>query len=188
MGLGRRNRGAGCSLSLILVLILVFQCSCERLFSKQTPKGPPFESLEKARFLSGDFKTFPGTEKILIVNFWASWCAPCQEETPSLLRLAHRYKDQVVLLSINTEKSEKDAKKFVGLFPNFKSPNVLVLFDEDKTWSEQLGVTGVPETFIFDKNKKLIKKFMGAVDFNQDEFRKIIVELIATPVQRDQEK
>jgi len=112
--------------------------------------------------------------KIVIINFWASWCAPCQEEMPSLLKLVSERSSQITLIAINTDNSEKEMKKFMGLFPNFKGENIYTFYDGGRNWIQTYSVTGFPETFIYDQNHKFLKRYQGAMDFKSSEFLKLI--------------
>jgi thiol-disulfide isomerase/thioredoxin len=103
--------------------------------------------------------------KIIIINFWASWCPPCMEETPSLLKMVHQYSQDVVLISISEDDGQKDLKKFMELFPLSKSNNVFIFHDSGRKWSEAFNVYKFPETFVFDKNHKQVEHFEGGVPF-----------------------
>ncbi len=85
----------------------------------------------------------------MVVNFWASWCVPCVEEAPDLQEAYAKYSDQdVVVLGVNVQDSEKDALAFAEEFgvtyPIVRDPNL--------TLYKKLGVRGLPETFFVDKD------------------------------------
>lgn len=155
---------------LIILLGLTTILSCDAIKLK-SEKSNMLSALKDSQFLSQEIKEEDLKGKILIVNFWASWCAPCQEETPTLLKLVSENQTKMVLLSINGDADLKEAKKFMRLFPNFKGPNVFVIHDIHKNWVDLYSVTGLPETFIFDSNMGLIKKIVGAADFKDLELK-----------------
>ena len=99
--------------------------------------------------------------KIVVLNFWASWCYPaCYEEAPVLERNWREYRDKgVVVVGIDIQDREEAALRFIkqfGLsFPNAPDPEGRVSVD--------YGVYGVPETFFIDRNGKIRKKHVGAV-------------------------
>jgi cytochrome c biogenesis protein CcmG/thiol:disulfide interchange protein DsbE len=99
--------------------------------------------------------------RVVVVNFWASWCYPaCYEEAPALERAWQTYKDRgVVLVGINIQDSEEPAKKFLAqfgyTFPNAPDPAGRVSVD--------YGVYGVPETFFIDRTGRIRFKQVGAV-------------------------
>ena len=94
-----------------------------------------------------------------LINIWASWCLPCREEHDYLIKLKEQ--NLVKLIGINYKDNFKNAKKFLNEMGN---PYSKILKDKNGTVSIQLGAYGVPETFIIDKNKKIIKKIIGPID------------------------
>src|SRR5690242_20675633 len=83
--------------------------------------------------------------KVLVLNFWATWCPPCVEETPSLSRFAAAYADKgVVVLAVSVDRDEKAYKRFIEKFkPAFMTAR------EDKVHAEY-GTFMYPETYIID--------------------------------------
>ena len=109
--------------------------------------------------------------KIVILNFWASWCGPCMEETPSLLKLITKNKNDFVLISVSEDDSEKDMQKFIRLFPLAKSDNVILIHDQNRKWSQGFSVFKFPETFVYDRKLNLVKKFSGNISFQDLEIK-----------------
>ena len=97
--------------------------------------------------------------KITLLNIWSSWCLPCREEHDYLIKLKEQ--NLIKLIGINYKDNFKNAKKFLNDMGN---PYSKILKDKNGTVSIQLGAYGVPETFIIDKNKKIIKKIIGPID------------------------
>ena len=99
--------------------------------------------------------------KVVVVNFWASWCFPaCYEEAPVLEAAWRAYKDKdVVVVGVNVQDTEKAAKEFMDrfqvTFPNGPDPGGKISID--------YGVYGVPETFVLDKTGRIAHKHVGAV-------------------------
>ncbi|MFV1950819.1 MAG: TlpA disulfide reductase family protein, partial [Nitrospinota bacterium] len=104
--------------------------------------------------------------KVVFLNFWATWCATCREEMPSMEKLYQRFKDDdFEMLTINIDKSGKSAAgpytKELGLtFP--------VLLDPDGKVSRMYQLTGVPETFIIGKNGVIVYKAIGPVEWAKE--------------------
>ena len=96
-----------------------------------------------------------------IVNIWASWCVPCRTEHPLLMELSKN--QSVKLIGLNYRDNLNNAKKFINELGN---PYTQILIDSDGILGVEFGAYGVPETFLIDKNKKIIKKFVGPI--NQD--------------------
>jgi peroxiredoxin len=104
--------------------------------------------------------------KIVVVNFWATWCAPCRLEMPDLDSIYARYQSQgLVVLSITDEESSK-----VNAFLAPANYHPTVLLDPDRRVIGQFHVEGIPKTFVFNREGKLVaeaidqctqKQFMG---------------------------
>ena len=124
----------------------------------------------KSRSLFSDDEI--SSEKILvnsdyyILNIWASWCGPCRKEHPKLMELSKN--PSVKIIGINYRDNLKNAKNFVKKFGN---PYSVVFVDTNGIISIELGAYGVPETIILNKDKKIIKKFIGYID--DKSFKKI---------------
>jgi cytochrome c biogenesis protein CcmG/thiol:disulfide interchange protein DsbE len=94
----------------------------------------------------------------LVLNFWASWCAPCKEEAPLLARLAHDYAPRgVLVVGIDTQDLEAPARAFLGRY-GITYVNVR---DPDGSAGRAFGTTGVPETFFVDAAGRITGKFPG---------------------------
>lgn len=99
--------------------------------------------------------------RILVVNFWASWCYPaCYEEAPRLQRIWEAYRDRgVVVVGVNIQDREAPAREFVRRFGQ-TFPNGM---DRTGRVSIDFGVAGVPETFVIDRSGRIVAKYSGAV-------------------------
>jgi len=101
--------------------------------------------------------------KVVILNFWASWCPPCKEEMPSMELLHQKFKDQgLVMLAVNVEENGQEA---VTQFLQKNPYSFPILLDEDATIQNTYGVFRFPETFIIDKNGVIIEKIIGGRDW-----------------------
>ena len=91
-----------------------------------------------------------------IVNIWASWCTPCREEHNLLMKLS---RDQnIKLIGLNYKDNLSNAKKFINELGN---PYSKILIDKNGLLSIEFGSYGVPETFVINKDKIIVKKFLG---------------------------
>jgi cytochrome c biogenesis protein CcmG, thiol:disulfide interchange protein DsbE len=100
--------------------------------------------------------------KVLIVNFWASWCPPCIEETPSLNEFSKMMAGQgVVVLGINVDQNQKQYESFVKRF-QIAFPNVR---DPEEAISYRFGTYQFPETYIIDRGGKVVQKFTGLPNY-----------------------
>ena len=98
-------------------------------------------------------------DKFYLLNIWASWCVPCRAEHPLLMQLSKN--QSIKLIGLNYRDNFSNAKNFIDDFGN---PYSRILIDEDGTLGVEFGAYGVPETFLIDKNKKMIKKFVGPIN------------------------
>jgi len=108
--------------------------------------------------------------KIYLLNLWASWCVPCRTEHHILMQLSNN--PSVRIIGLNYKDDLINAKKFINQMGN---PYSEILIDNDGTISIELGAYGIPETFIIDENKIILKKFVGPIN---DKFLKEIESLL----------
>lgn len=117
--------------------------------------------------------------KIVILNFWASWCAPCVEEMPSLIKLVKAFPQDVVLLAISGDSTMEDIESFLKSFPELKTlPNIQVIFDENKRLSQQYQIYRLPESFILNQDRVMVKKISGIIDWHNDDALEYMKSLI----------
>ena len=104
--------------------------------------------------------------KVVVLNFWATWCPPCVEEMPSLVELQQRLKDKgVIVLAVSLDADEAAYHKFL----KDHGVNLLTVRDPDLKSSNLYGTFKYPETYIIDRNGILRRKFIGAVNWNDPE-------------------
>ncbi|MBF96708.1 MAG: Thiol:disulfide interchange protein TlpA [Alphaproteobacteria bacterium MarineAlpha9_Bin4] len=101
-----------------------------------------------------------------IINFWASWCAPCIKEMSSLNHLKKKFPN-VKILTINQDEDIEDAKEF---FTKNKYDNLEKYYDYKKEISKNFALRGLPTTFIFNKEFKAFAKVEGIIEWESEEF------------------
>ena len=112
--------------------------------------------------------------KVVLVNLWATWCPPCVEELPSLLRLARKFQKNLVVIAVS-EESKKDIQDFFSQWPQPSRNFILsTSLDIQKTFFPQ----ALPESYLLDKKGRLFLKILGSRDWNNLEWSQKIKELI----------
>ena len=107
--------------------------------------------------------------KLILLNFWATWCAPCKDEMPSLDDLkVNPDLNNIEIFPINVGKD--DLKKMNEFFNNLKIKNLTIFLDNLKTLAKDLGLRGVPTTILFNKEGKEFARIIGSIDFNDKRF------------------
>lgn len=103
--------------------------------------------------------------KVVIVNFWASWCGPCVEEVPSLIKLVNEFKGDVQLIAISGDSSLDDINIFLKSFPGLKAENIKIVYDQDRSKMKMFDISRLPESLVLSKDQKLAKKLVGGIDW-----------------------
>tara|TARA_B100001121_G_scaffold307405_1_gene328840 strand:- start:400 stop:915 length:516 start_codon:yes stop_codon:yes gene_type:complete len=106
------------------------------------------------------------TDEIYILNFWATWCAPCKDEMPSLDKL--QAKDSIFIFPINME--EKNLNKTDKFYKDLNIKNLNTYFDNGLKLVKVFALRGVPTTIILNKNKEMIARISGSIDFEDKKF------------------
>jgi peroxiredoxin len=163
----------------ILILLLLpgaFSCSLRRTgnpstaYTRPSPEPTPIEpQANQIKFLMLDGTTnrlqdLIGNNKVVLVNFWATWCRPCRREIPDLVALQNEYRDrgvEVIGLSVDDPGDQAEVKNFARQFSinysiGFSSEEMLQLFSGREDTS-----LPIPQTYIFDRNGKLIDSLKG---------------------------
>ena len=143
-------------------------------FKLNAKTNPPFSNIiehdQPKNYKEIIFEDFEGNtinlkeykSKIYILNFWATWCAPCKKEMPSLDKL-HK-NDNIEVFAINVEKKNKNkTKKF---FKDLDIENLSIYFDPELELTKSLSLRGLPTTIILNQDKKEVARIIGEVDFN----------------------
>ena len=158
-------------LFIFLFVIGIFYISLTRdtnyntssLINKETPEFKIISFDDSNFFTRDDIKKYDYT----LINFWASWCAPCRIEHPILMKLSQ--KKNLMLLGINFKDKELQAKTFLGELGN---PYDLLAKDKKGKNSVKFGIYGIPESILINKDFIIIQKFVGPL--SADDYNNII--------------
>jgi len=114
--------------------------------------------------------------KVVLVNFWASWCPPCVYEMPELVRLQQRYADRpFVILAVNAGEKKYKVRKFVDLV-NFELP---VLLDTDRQVSRDWGAETLPTSYLVDAQGRSRFRVYGSPGWEQDDTLALLETLLS---------
>ena len=167
---------------VLAVAILLYPPSRE-WFMRQIAFSPSINKVEEAdkvtnynwnlKGLNADNINFNELEeKVVFINFWATWCPPCRAEMPMIQELYDDYKDKVDFYFVSNEKVEilnefltKNNYSFKVHIPKTKYP-------------EMFDVSGIPRTFLIDKKGNIVINKTGAANWNSDKVRNQIDELL----------
>jgi thiol-disulfide isomerase/thioredoxin len=114
-----------------------------------------------------DLESYKG--KLVVLNFWATWCAPCRDEMPSLDSLQANSKlNNLKIFPINI--GQEDLIKSEIFFKDLNIRNLEVYFDSIITLAKKFALRGVPTTIMFNKEGKEFARIIGSIDFNDEKF------------------
>ena len=159
---------------IFLFIIIVFYKSLSRVTNYNTSNlvNKEVSEFKIAYFNEEDFYTKEDLKKndYTLINFWASWCAPCKVEHPILMKLSEE--NNLKMLGVNFKDKEKQANKFLNDLGN---PYDFLAKDINGKQSVSFGIYGIPESILINKELLVIQKFVGPLSFdNYNKIREII--------------
>ena len=108
---------------------------------------------------------------LILLNFWATWCAPCKDEMPSLdLLQVNKNLNNLKIFPINVGKD--DLEKSLKFFRNLEIKNLNIYFDSSITLAKKFGLRGIPTSILIDKNGYEFARIIGSIDFEDKKFIK----------------
>jgi DsbE subfamily thiol:disulfide oxidoreductase len=114
--------------------------------------------------------------KVVVVNFWATWCTPCRNEQPELVRLSGDYRDQgVEFLGVNERDDNAKARAWVKEF-GVSYPSIV---DEPGAWADDFALFGLPDTYVIDRAGVIRWAVYGQTDATQ--LKRLIDQVLALP-------
>lgn len=165
------------ALSLLVVAVLVLT-GCKKTETSDGDvglgaKAPDF-TLKDSAGQTVTLSQFRG--KVVFLNFWATWCPPCRSEMPSMERLNEVFASKdFVMLTVNIE---EDGMAVVGPFLQQFPHRFSVLLDTEAEVQSLYGVNRFPETFVIDKQGKIVDRIIGARDWSSLEMLNYFSRLI----------
>mgnify|MGYP001361840544 CR=1 FL=1 len=111
------------------------------------------------------------SSQLVIINFWATWCAPCREEMPSLDKLQGKKEfDNLKILTINVGQESVD--KSLSFFKELEIENLELYFDDSINLAKIFSLRGLPTSILINKNGEEFARIVGSIDFNDNKFVK----------------
>jgi peroxiredoxin len=168
-------------ITLITLCVVISACSKEEK-GKSVSSGNPQEGKTAPEFT---LKDPDGREislaslrgKVVFLNFWATWCPPCKEEIPSMMKLNQKMAGKPFqMLAVSIDDGGKEA---VTAFFKSSGFNLPFLNDPEQKLGKVYGITGVPETFIIDKQGVVVKKVIGGMDWASSDSVQFFSDLAA---------
>jgi len=170
-------------LYLFAVIALVMMVACNRkdssLKSKQAvpSENKPAPEIVVTGMNGSPLKLSDLKGKVVLLNFWATWCPPCREEIPSMIKLNKAMAGkpfQMVAVSID----EGGKPAIESFFKTDGFSELPVYIDTDNKAANAYGITGVPETFIIDKNGIIVKKVIGPLGWDSPDVQSFLEDLL----------
>ena len=139
------------------------------------PVDAPNFKLEDMDEYEYDFSEYRG--KVVLLNFWATWCPPCKREMPSMERLYQKHKGKdFTVLAINQMEDGDKVFAFTGTLDTQLTFNILL--DTKSSVAQNYDVRGLPTTYLIDKKGKIRYRAVGGREFDHPEVEKIIQGLM----------
>ena len=159
-----------------IILISLKERGARSRFIRPLQEGRPapdftFPDLDARKVSLSDFRG-----KVVLVNIWATWCPPCRDEMPSMQKLYERFKgEHFEILAVSIDADGREA-----VAPFIKQMNLTfpVLLDPKEKIRSLYGITGVPESFIVDREGILVNKVIGPMDWSSPRVFDFFQELI----------
>ena len=149
---------------LFITLVFLISLNKSSIYDTKDLVGKQLENIKLDNFNENKILTESDLRKndFTLINFWASWCAPCRKEHPTLLRLNRI--NNLTILGVNFKDKKENAKKFLNELGN---PYDILAKDELGKDSVYFGIYGIPESILIDKDLTVIKKFVGPISKNE---------------------
>ena len=162
-----------CYLSFLIILSTSLAVHAEELLHvvEGKPTAPEFElkDIEDNTHRLSDYRG-----KVVLLNFWATWCPPCRFEMPSMERAREKFeKDNIVMLAVNVGEDADTIFTFTSDYP----VNFPLLMDLDSSVIKHYPVVGLPTTFVIDPKGRMVFRAIGTREWDDEQLRKRLVLL-----------
>lgn len=158
------------SKSLLLALTLVSALAIQALRAEPVPPTPaPSWTLKDVNGQDISSAQFAG--KVMVVDFWATWCGPCRVEIPGYIALQKKYgKDRLAIIGVSVDQGPEVVKKFIQA--NGVDYQIVMADDEVvQAFGGEEGINAIPTTFIIDREGRIRDRKLGAEETEEFEQR-----------------
>lgn len=143
-----------------------FLISISLLFVMSTGSAAPANGL--------DLSAYRG--KVVVVDFWASWCVPCRRSFPWMNAMHAKYGDEgLVIIAVNMDSDRSEANKFLEDYP----ANFAVVYDPEGHMARDYDVIAMPSSYVFGRDGRRITRHLGFKVAKQDEYESILEEALS---------
>jgi cytochrome c biogenesis protein CcmG, thiol:disulfide interchange protein DsbE len=157
---------------LLCVFVYVIYASVHERIIEVGDRAPDF-SITADNGTTVSRSGFSG--KLLVLNFWATWCQPCIEELPSLDQFQRQFANSgVVVLGVSVDKDEKAYKRFLSRV----NVAFLTARDPDNKINSEYGTFKFPETYIINRDGKVLSKIISATNWTDDRMTNYVKSLL----------
>jgi peroxiredoxin len=176
---------------LIVVAFLGFKLARQSgyfLPSPSLPTGAQAErvsapDIEAEPLVPGPARLSDYRGRVVLVNFWATWCPPCRAEMPSMQTLYEAYRDRgFVVLAVS---GDSQGREVVGPFVGEYRLSFPVLLDPRQRAQLRYGVGAIPTSFVVDRRGRVVSREVGAVDWDSPAARALVERLLGEPAADD---
>ncbi len=151
----KKNKIIASSVAILFVIFGIFMIGTTSVSAQEAPDFT-LTDLNGQKVSLSDFKG-----KVIIVDFWATWCGPCKMEIPSFIKLQEDYKDEVVVLGVSLDQG---GPRVVIPFARKMNINYPIVYGDGNVVQAYGGIRGIPTTFVIDKEFNIQRKYVGYTD------------------------
>ncbi len=121
--------------------------------------------------------------KVVVLDFWASWCVPCRRSFPWLNTMHRKYADEgLVIVGVNLDMERAEAERFLEEFP----AEFAIVYDENQELARQYEVVAMPSSYVIGRDGGLVAQHMGFKVKQQDDYEAIITRALQEPGNQDE--
>ncbi len=173
----RRTLIVGVALAVLFAVVVVFRLMPEIALVGVGSKAPTFQAIDLRTGRPARLADYRG--KVILLNIWATYCIPCRTEMPAIERLSHRLAGtDFAVLAVSVDVVDSTT---VNAFVKEYGLTFDVWHDQPGLTQQLFQTTGVPETFIIDRDGVIVKKGIGAMDWDDPVNEILIRRLLAQP-------